>query len=62
MPLDEYQCSKCECVMEFIGRSSNDTKGFCCPHCHGKKPNKMLSLIRHQLGSKGYIFAVFRAG
>ncbi|MEW6026609.1 MAG: zinc ribbon domain-containing protein [Planctomycetota bacterium] len=43
MPIYEYQCRKCEKVFEALIRSDKDVTALCCPHCQGKKVNKLFS-------------------
>ncbi len=51
MPLYEYVCRACEERFELLVRGDDTPQ---CPHCHGKKLEKLLSVVSgHVAGGKG---------
>ena len=44
MPIYEYQCEKCQHVMEFLETFDASTKEHRCEKCGGKDMRKLLSV------------------
>ncbi|MBP2675726.1 MAG: zinc ribbon protein [Deltaproteobacteria bacterium] len=54
MPIYEYQCKKCEKVIERI-HGMNDNPSVKCPDCGGKAARRMSSSSFHLKGSGWYV-------
>jgi len=51
MPLYEYACRDCEKLFELLVRGDEKPR---CPHCHGRKLSKQLSVVSgHVAGGNG---------
>jgi putative FmdB family regulatory protein len=50
MPLYEYACEKCGKKIELLVRGGEKPE---CPHCHGKKLTKLLSVVSGHVANGG---------
>ena len=52
MPIYEYQCRKCGEVFERFMKVNEGGDHLTCPHCGGKKPEKILSSFSSSKGTE----------
>lgn len=50
MPLYEYSCEKCGRKVELLIRGDENPA---CPHCHGTKLTKLLSVVSGHVSNSG---------
>jgi putative FmdB family regulatory protein len=50
MPLYEYSCDTCSQKIELLIRGDEKPE---CPHCHGQKLTKLLSVVRGHVSGGG---------
>lgn len=59
MPIYEYQCQKCEHVLEALQKISEDPLRF-CPECGAEELKRLLSAPRFRLKGSGWYETDFK--